>query len=162
MILHVLPESYGCRATGQSRTVLSERPDASHCPSGENATDGTRLVGEQFCGYDEMLEILVDDVSLFRWTKQQKGHRSMEKLEWPRQLPRREFERRAKQILQEIQASLLPEHASEVVAINVENGQYTLGRTTVDAVSAFKKRWPNQLAYLIRADGGPVAKFRGM
>jgi hypothetical protein len=83
-------------------------------------------------------------------------------LEWPKQMPRREFERRAKQILQDIQKTLLPEHASEIVAINVENGEYTLGRTTIDAITAFKKRWPNQLAYLIRADGGPVAKFHGM
>jgi hypothetical protein len=85
----------------------------------------------------------------------------MKKLERPKLLPRREFERRAKQILKEIQGTLLPEHASEIVAINVETGEYTLGRTDIEAFTAFRKRWPNELAYFIRADGGPVIKFHG-
>ncbi len=83
-------------------------------------------------------------------------------LEWPKQLSRREHERRAKQILQEIQKTLLPEHASEIVAINVETGEYTLGGSVSEALTAFRKRWPNQLAYFIRADGGPAVKFHGM
>jgi hypothetical protein len=78
------------------------------------------------------------------------------------QLPPRGFARRAKEILQELQKTLLPEHASEIVAINVETREYTLGRTTSDALTAFRKRWPHRLAYLIRADGGPVNKFHGM
>src|SRR5262245_52407485 len=80
----------------------------------------------------------------------------------PKGMTRREFENRAKQILPEIQKSLLPDHASEIVAINVETGEYTLGGTTVEARTAFRKRWPGQLAYLIRANGGPVVKFHGM
>ncbi len=83
-------------------------------------------------------------------------------LDMPKRMPRREFERRAKQILQEIQKTLLPEHASEIVAINVETGEYTLGSTTIEARTAFRKRWPGQLTYLIRVDGGPVVKFHGM
>lgn len=81
---------------------------------------------------------------------------------FPRQLPRREFERRAEQILREIQKTLLPDHASEIVAINVETGEYTLGRTAREAQEAFRARWPNQLAYRVRVDGGPVFKFHGM
>ena len=56
----------------------------------------------------------------------------------------------------------LLEHASEIVAINVETGEYILGRTVSEVLVAFRKRWPKQLAYFIRVDGGPVAKFHGM
>jgi hypothetical protein len=82
-------------------------------------------------------------------------------LEFPKQLPRREFKRRAEKILEEIQKTLLPEHAAELVAINVETGEYTLGHTPHEAVDAFRRRWPDQLSYLVRVDGGPVVKFHG-
>jgi hypothetical protein len=86
----------------------------------------------------------------------------MKKSSEPMHLPPPGFARRAKEILQELQKSLLPEHASKIVAINVETQEYTLGRTDSEALTAFRKRWPGQLAYLIRADGGPAVKIRGM
>jgi hypothetical protein len=82
-------------------------------------------------------------------------------LETPRHPPLGQFGQRAKEILARIQPDLLPDHAREVVAINVENGEYTLGPTTVEAGAAFRKRWPNAFPYFIRADGGPVVKFHG-
>jgi hypothetical protein len=73
----------------------------------------------------------------------------------------REFDRRADRILHDIQVSLLPEHASEIVAINVETGEYVIG-ANLDAVDeAFERRWPGQLSYVVRVDGGPVIKFHG-
>ena len=86
----------------------------------------------------------------------------MKKSSEPVQLPPRGFARRAKEILQVLQKTLLPEHATEIVAINVETGEYVLGRTVSEALTAFRTRWPNQLAYFIRAEGGPAAKFHGM
>ena len=80
----------------------------------------------------------------------------------PRTMPRREFQQRGKQILQELQKTLLPEHAAEILAINVETGDYVLGRTLRDAIVAFRNRWPDQLSYAVRVDGGPVIKFHGM
>src|SRR6266849_534899 len=70
-----------------------------------------------------------------------KGDTQMKKkvLEWPKQVPRPEFKRRAMKILQEIQKTLLPEHAREIVAINVETGEYTLSPTVSGALSAFRK-----------------------
>ena len=82
--------------------------------------------------------------------------------EMPRRLPRREFERRANDILKDLQKVLLPDHASEILAINVETGEYTLGRTTIEARKAFRERWPDQIAFLVRVDGSPVTKFHGM
>ena len=76
-------------------------------------------------------------------------------------LPGREFERRAKEILQRIQKELLPDHAAEIVAINVETGEYELGAGPLEAQTAFSRRWPGHICYLVRADGGPVNKFHG-
>jgi hypothetical protein len=73
----------------------------------------------------------------------------------------REFSRRAHQILHEAQRTLLPEQASKIVAINVDNGEYVVA-ATLDAVhDEFRKRWPGKISYVARADGGPVVKFHG-
>ena len=80
----------------------------------------------------------------------------------PKLLPRREADRRIEQFLAEIQRELMPDHAHDVVAINLETGEYVLGTEGLDAVMKFRARWPGQLSYLVRVDGGPVAKFHGM
>lgn len=76
-------------------------------------------------------------------------------------LPGRDFERRAREILQQLQKELLPEHASDIVAINVETGEYELGPGPLEAQTAFGKRWTGQVCYLVRGDGGPINKFHG-
>ena len=74
----------------------------------------------------------------------------------------RDFEKRAKQILAELQKTLLPEHASEVIGINVDTGEYVLAHDSHEVWQAFRKRWPGTLVYMIRVDGGPVMKFHGI
>ena len=74
---------------------------------------------------------------------------------------RRDFEKRAEQILAALQKQLLPEHASEVVGINVDTGEYVLACTSEEAWKAFRERWPGTLGYVVRVDGGPVMKFHG-
>ena len=73
----------------------------------------------------------------------------------------REFEKRAEQILAELQKTLLPEHASEVIGINVDTGEYVLAQNSGEAWQAFRERWPGTLGFVIRVDGGPVTKFYG-
>lgn len=80
----------------------------------------------------------------------------------PRLLPGKEFTRRGMEFLTAIQKELMPEHASKIVAINVETGEYTLGEDITAAALAFRKRWPNEISFGIRVDGGPVVKFHGM
>jgi hypothetical protein len=48
------------------------------------------------------------------------------------------------------------------VAINVETGEYVLAPTLDEVYEAFDRRWPDQLSFVVRVDGGPVAKFHGM
>jgi hypothetical protein len=80
-------------------------------------------------------------------------------LEPPKRLPRHEADRRIESCLQSIQRELMPEHAADVAAINLETGEYTLGRDDLAAALAFRKKWPGVLAYLVRVNGGPVVKF---
>lgn len=82
-------------------------------------------------------------------------------LQMPRFYPREEARRRAHQFLPEIQKKLLPEHASDLVAINVETGEYVVGSNLMDTTRAFKKRWPDVLPYTMRVNGRPVIKFHG-
>lgn len=74
---------------------------------------------------------------------------------------RRDFERRATAHLVEAQKTLLPDHASEIIAINVDTGEYLLAADTDEAWKKFRKRWPGKLTYMCRVDGGPVFKFHG-
>ena len=73
----------------------------------------------------------------------------------------RDFGKRANQILAELQKTLLPEHATEVIGINVDTGEYVLAADSHEAWQAFRMRWPDTLGYVVRVDGGPVAKFYG-
>ncbi len=73
----------------------------------------------------------------------------------------RDFGKRADGILAELQKTLLPQHASDVIGINVDTGEYVLAANSEEAWQAFRKRWPDTLGYVIRVDGGPVAKFYG-
>jgi hypothetical protein len=77
-------------------------------------------------------------------------------------LSRAEFIRRAQEYLREFQKALLPEHAQEFIAINVAKGEYVLGKTPHEAFTAFEERWPNDLMFRCRVDGGPSVKFHGM
>jgi hypothetical protein len=73
----------------------------------------------------------------------------------------READRRVEHILRELQQKLMPRHAAEVLAINPESGEYVLAATADEASDIFHERWPEQLAYVVRVDGGPVVKFHG-
>lgn len=71
----------------------------------------------------------------------------------------KDFDRKAEAILARIQPELLPERAEEIVAINVTTGEYVVAKVKKDAQMAFRERWPDEIAYIVRADGGPVGKL---
>ncbi len=76
-------------------------------------------------------------------------------------ISRGEFNRRADSFLARIQKDLLPEHAHEILAINMETGEFVLGATAEEASEKFDKLWADVLMFKCRVDGGPVAKFHG-
>ncbi len=76
-------------------------------------------------------------------------------------LSRSAFERRAEEYLQRIQADLMPDQANEIVAINMETGEYVVGKDKREVTRTFRSRWPNTLMFRSRVDGGPVTRFHG-
>jgi hypothetical protein len=73
----------------------------------------------------------------------------------------RDFGDRATGILQRIQPAILPQHAKDIVTINVDTGEYVLSSDTIEGQMEFSKRWPGTYAFQISGDGGPVYKFYG-
>lgn len=64
--------------------------------------------------------------------------------------------------LHKVRNDLLPAHASDFVAINMETGQYAIGSLPNEAFNRFLEQWPDAPVYLCRVDGGPAAKFHGV
>jgi hypothetical protein len=71
----------------------------------------------------------------------------------------KEFNKRSSEFLKELQKTLLPEHADEIIAIDVENGGHVLGKTRVEVFRKFREQFPGKLYFMVRVDGGPVIKF---
>ena len=76
-----------------------------------------------------------------------------------RQVNWKEFNKRSDELLKELQKTLLPDHADEVIAIEVENGGYVLGKTANEAFQKFLEEFPGKLMFLVRVDGGAVVKY---
>jgi hypothetical protein len=72
-----------------------------------------------------------------------------------------EFDCKGDAILKELQKTLLPEHANEIIAIDVESGDYCLGKTSREAWTALRQRHPDRVAYVARVDGGPAFTYHG-
>lgn len=82
------------------------------------------------------------------------------KIQYPR-MSRAEMNRRADAFRKAVQAELLPEHADDIIAINLETGEYVVGPSVHEAHVSARERWPHQLMYLCRPNGRPVIKFHG-
>jgi hypothetical protein len=67
-------------------------------------------------------------------------HQSMKKVLTTPTASMRDFAKRAQQILAELQKTLLPEHAADVIGINADTGEYVLAHTSEKAWHAFRER----------------------
>ncbi|MBI1930009.1 hypothetical protein HYR99_37875 [Candidatus Poribacteria bacterium] len=76
-----------------------------------------------------------------------------------RQVNWKEFNKRSDELLKELQKTLLPDHADEVIAIEVESGGYVLGKTPTETALKFWEQFPDKLMFLVRVDGGAVVKY---
>jgi len=65
-------------------------------------------------------------------------------------------------IYKAIESELLPEHEGEVVAIDVESGDYFLGKTGIEATDKAKKRHPDKIFYLVRIGAPAYVSFKGL
>jgi hypothetical protein len=55
-----------------------------------------------------------------------------------------------KEIYNRIRERLEPEHRGEIVAIEVDSGDYFLGRTVTEATSEARKKYPDKVFYFVR------------
>jgi len=55
-----------------------------------------------------------------------------------------------KEIYNRIREKLEPEHKGEIVAIEVDSGDYFLGRTVMEATSEARKKHPDKVFYFVR------------
>ena len=84
-----------------------------------------------------------------------RGDVKIERIDWMK------FRRRGREILKQIQEKLMPEHARDILAIDVESGGYVLAETPEEALALFRQKFPGKVAWLVRVDGGPVRRYRG-
>lgn len=70
-----------------------------------------------------------------------------------------EFHRRSDELFKELQKTLLPEHADEIIAIDVDSGGYVLSRTRREAIEKFRLLFPGKVSFIVRVDGGPIIKY---
>ena len=71
----------------------------------------------------------------------------------------KDFDRKALHILTRIQPELLPQNAEKILSINVTTGEFILASTLRESTRLFRERWPDEVAFQIRADGGPVERL---
>jgi hypothetical protein len=55
-----------------------------------------------------------------------------------------------KEIYNRIREKLEPQHRGEIVAIEVDSGDYFLGRTVTEATSKARKKHPDKVFYFVR------------
>jgi hypothetical protein len=60
---------------------------------------------------------------------------------------------------QRLQSELEPAHQGDIVAIEVESGEYFLGKSVVEAIKKARTRHPDKLFYLVRV-GFPTVHVR--
>jgi hypothetical protein len=76
------------------------------------------------------------------------------------QINREEFGSKGDRIYEKIKPLLEPEHKGEIVAIEVESGDYFLGETVIRAGQKAKKKYPDKVFYFVRVGYPVVHVFR--
>ena len=77
-------------------------------------------------------------------------------------LPWSEFLRRGKEWLTKIGPNLMPDRAEDVIAINIETGEYLLEDDSDEDVRfKFRKKWPGRHPYVSRVNGRAAIRFHG-
>lgn len=57
---------------------------------------------------------------------------------------------KGEEVYQKIEPQLEPEHRGEFMAIEVDSGEYFLGKTQVEVLEAAKKKFPTKIFYMVK------------
>jgi len=71
-----------------------------------------------------------------------------------------EIVEKGQKIYEAIKDKLEPEHKGELVAIEVETGDYFLGRRVIEAIEKAKRKYPDKVFYVARVGFPVVHVFR--
>lgn len=71
-----------------------------------------------------------------------------------------EIVEKGRKIYETIKDKLEPEHKGELVAIEVETGDYFLGRRVIEAIEKAKRKYPDKVFYVARVGFPVVHVFR--
>jgi len=70
------------------------------------------------------------------------------------------FADRGEKIFRSFEEKLKPQYVGRLVAVEIESGDYFLGRTGSEAVAEAKKKYPNKIFYLARVGARAAISFR--
>ena len=70
------------------------------------------------------------------------------------------FAEKGETIFRNIEGKLRPQYTGKLVAIEIESGDYFLGRNGSEAVGEAKKKYPNKIFYLARVGARAAISFR--
>jgi hypothetical protein len=76
------------------------------------------------------------------------------------QINREKFGSKGDEIYENIKPLLEPEHKGEIVAIEVESGDYFLAETVIKAGQKAKEKYPDKVFYFVRIGHPVVHVFR--
>ena len=75
------------------------------------------------------------------------------------QMDRKKLSSKGRDIYNRIVTELEPKHKGEIVAIEVDSGDYFLGRTVIEAGDKARAKYPNKVFYFARI-GFPAVYIR--
>jgi len=73
-----------------------------------------------------------------------------------------DFASRGQRIYDSIEGQLHPQYKGMIVAIDVDTGEYFLGKTVIEAVKTGKKKYPNKIFYTMRVGFKAVHSHKRM
>ena len=77
------------------------------------------------------------------------------------QIDRRKLSTKGKEIYERIRRELEPEHKGKIVAIEVDSGDYFLGKNVIEATRKGREKHPDKVFYLIRIGFPSIYTYTG-
>jgi hypothetical protein len=78
------------------------------------------------------------------------------------QFDQRKLVSKGKEIYTKLRDELEPQHKGEIVAIEVDSGEYFFGRTVIEATGKGREKYPDKVFYTVRVGFPAVYSHRRM
>jgi hypothetical protein len=78
------------------------------------------------------------------------------------QFDQRKLVSEGKEIYKKLRDELEPQHRGEIVAIEVDSGEYFFGKTVIEATDKGREKYPDKVFYTVRVGFPVVYSYRLM